>query len=74
MHDKDNEIIKWFAVSLAMSMVSLALGVLAGAEMSENDCSKKLNKIIYAQTNDYLEHQNDTYDDSLKELRFKLEK
>lgn len=74
MYDKDDEIIKCFAVSLVMSMVSFTLGVLVGAEMSENDCSEKLNKIIYAQTNDYLEHQNDTYNDSLKELRFKLEK
>lgn len=74
MYNKDDEIVKWFVVSLAMSMVSLALGFIFGIEMSKNDCSQKLNKIIYTQTNDYLEHQYDTYDDSLRELRFKLEK
>lgn len=71
MYNRD-ETVKWFVVSLAMSMVSLALGVIVGAEISENDCLEKLNKVIYAQTNDYLEHQYDTYDDSLREVKFRL--
>lgn len=70
----ENETIKWFGCTLAIAMISLTLGFLVGVVMSENDYSASLTKMLYTNTNDYLQHQNDSYENLLKEVELRLRK
>ena len=65
---------KWYVCTITIAAISFILGIFIGCTLLELDYSSSLTKMLYTNTNDYLQHQNDSYESLLKEVELRLRK